>query len=133
MYKDEKGETYMLKRYHINKLFLASITVQYPDNEIMWDINIGGMLQMGFTGYGYVTVVRKQDDHYIDLKNESKKITTTHDPSTISYSIGYMQPFSKYYEGKGRKKVTFTKQRALKEAERYYAIFHQEISSAKQE
>lgn len=115
----------MFERYNINDLFLASITVMFPDND-MWDVNIGGICMMGTAGYGYLTILKKDDDRYIDLNDMSKKITTTRDPMKTSYIINYIEPLSKYYTQDGKKKEVFSKRQALKEAKKYYNAIHQE-------
>jgi len=115
----------MFERYNINDLFLASIDVMYPDND-MWDVNIGGILTGGTAGYGYLTILRKDGDKYIDLQNMSRKITTTRDPRTTSYTIDYIEPLSKYYTQEGKKKETFSRRKAIIEAAKYYNEIHQE-------
>lgn len=122
----------MFERYNINDLFLASIDVTYPDDE-MWDSNIGGILRMGISGYGYVTVLRQDGDKYIDLENTSRKITTTRNPKTISHTIDYMVPLSKYYTQEGKRKKKFSKREALVEAQKYYRAVHLEYLTQLQE
>lgn len=115
----------MFERYDINDLFLASINVMYPEDG-MWDVNVGGMLMMGTSGYGYLTILKKENNKYIDLSDMSRKITTTRDPKTTSYTIDYMEPFSKYYTQEGKKKETFSRRTALVYAKKYYNTMHQE-------
>lgn len=115
----------MFEKYNINDLFLASINVMYPAND-MWDVNVGGILMMGTAGYGYLTILRKDGDKYIDLQDMSKKITTSRDPRTTSYTIDYIEPLSKYYTQDGKKKETFSRRKAILEAKKYYNAVHQE-------
>ncbi len=115
----------MFKKYDIHDLFLASINVTYPDNE-MWDTNFGGILRMGIAGYGYMTILRQEGDTYIDLENASRKITTARDPKTVSHTIDYIVPLSKYYTQEGKKKKIFSRKEALVEAQKYYHAVHLE-------
>ncbi len=115
----------MLERYNINDLFLASISVMYPDDGL-WDVNVGGLFMMRDAGYGYLTILRKDGDKYIDLQDTSKKITTTRDPRTTSYTIDYIEPLSKYCTQEGKKQETFSRSTALIEAKKYYKVMHQE-------
>ncbi len=48
----------MFERNNIDDLFLASISVLYPDNEMLTD-NIGGILTISIGGYGYTTILKK--------------------------------------------------------------------------
>ena len=114
----------MFERYNINDLFLASINVTYPAND-MWDVNIGDIFMSGTAGYGYLTVLRKVGEKYIDLQDISKKITTTIDPTITSYTVDYMEPLSKYYTQDGKKKEIFSKRQAIKTGRQYYNDVHQ--------
>lgn len=115
----------MFERYNINDLFLASISVMFPDSNID-DVNFGGILTMETAGYGYLTILKKENGKYIDLNNISRKITTTRDPRKISYTIDYIQPLSKYYTQDGKKKETLSRRKTLIEAKKYYDSVHEE-------
>lgn len=115
----------MFERYNINDLFLASIDVTYPEND-MGDTDIGGILKTGISGYGYLTILGKFGDRYFDLQHMSRRITDTRDPNTVSYTINYMQPLSKYYTQEGKKKDTFSRRKAIREAEKHYNTVHRE-------
>lgn len=121
----------MFERYNVDDLFLASINVIYPDDDI-WEDNVGGMIMMSPAGYGYLTILKKEEDKYIDLNDMSRKITTTRDPKTISFIIDYIEPLSKYYNQDGTKKEIFSRRNALKEANKYYDVMHQEHLEQKQ-
>lgn len=86
----------MFKKYGIENFFFASIDVLYPDS-YPCEVNIGGVFQMGETGYGYSTVLLKEGDKFIDLNNPSFKITTTRDPNKTSCVISWMDSFSHYF------------------------------------
>ena len=60
----------MFERYNINDLFIASVSVSYPENKLGVD-KIGGILEIATAGYGYVTILRKDKDKYIDLQDGS--------------------------------------------------------------
>ena len=115
----------MFERYNINDLFLASIDVIYPERDT-WDVNIGGIFMLQETGYGYLTILKKNGNTFIDLNDTTREITTTRDPNKTSYIIEYMEPLSKYYTQEGKKKEIFSKRKALLEAQKYYNIVHQE-------
>ena len=112
----------MFERNNIDDLFLASITVLYPDNDIVTD-NVGGLLKLSRAGYGYSTILKKEGEKYIDLNDTKREITTTRDPLKTSYTIDYMEPLSKYYDGDGKRKQIFSNRQAIKIAETYYDEF----------
>ena len=112
----------MFERNNIDDLFLASITVLYPDNDIVTD-NVGGLLKLSRAGYGYSTILKKEGEKYIDLNDTKKEITTTRNPNKTSYTIDYMEPLSKYYDGDGKRKQIFSNRQAIKMAETYYDEF----------
>lgn len=111
----------MFGKYNINDLFIASIDVTYPITD--WEINAGGLL-IADAGYGYLTIVRKNGNKFIDLQNPSRKLTKTSNPRIIGYKIDYMEPLSKYYTQEGKKKATFSKRQALNTAKQHYDEFH---------
>ena len=119
----------MFERNNINDLFLASITVLYPDNDIVTD-NVGGFLKISRAGYGYSTILKKEGEQYIDLNNPKKEITTTRDPFKTSYTIDYMEPLSKYYNEDGKRNQTFSNRKARKIAETYYDEFDKDEKEA---
>ena len=45
----------MSERNNIDDLFLASISVLYPDDDKITD-NVGGLLKLSRAGYGYSTI-----------------------------------------------------------------------------
>lgn len=45
----------MFERNNIDDLFLATISVSYPDNDIVTD-NVGGLLKLSRAGYVYSTI-----------------------------------------------------------------------------
>ena len=119
----------MFERNNIDDLFLASITVLYPDNDIVTD-NVGGLLKLSRAGYGYSTILKKEGEKYIDLNDTKREITTTRDPLKTSYTIDYMEPLSKYYGGDGKGKQIFSNRQAIKIAETYYDEFDKDEKEA---
>lgn len=111
----------MFEKYNIKDLFLAEILVNYPDPvcESDWECNAGGMLLIGPSGYGYWSIVKKEGDHYIDLKSK-KIIKNERDSRLLSYTIGYIEPLEDYYTQEGKKKEIFSK-----ESEKHYEKIHQ--------
>ena len=81
----------MFGKYNINDLFIASINVTYPVTD--WEITAGGML-MEASGYGYLTIVRKNGDKFIDLQDPSIKLIKPGDSKIIGYKIEYMEPLN---------------------------------------
>ena len=112
----------MFERNNIDDLFLASISVLYPDDDKITD-NVGGLLKLSRAGYGYSTILKKGGEKYIDLNDTKKEITTTRNPNKTSYTIDYMEPLSKYYDGDGKRKQIFSNRQAIKMAETYYDEF----------
>ncbi len=119
----------MFERNNIDDLFLASISVLYPDNDIVTD-NVGGLLKLSRAGYGYSTILKKEGEKYIDLNDTKREITTTRDPLKTSYTIDYMEPLSKYYDGDGKRKQIFSNRQAIKIAETYYDEFDKDEKEA---
>ena len=78
---------------------------------------------MSRAGYGYSTILKKEGEKYIDLNDTKKEITTTRNPNKTSYTIDYMEPLSKYYDGDGKRKKFFSNRQAIKIAETYYDEF----------
>lgn len=117
----------MFEKYDINDLFLASIEVMYAESN-KWDIITGGFFRHRIkqTGYRYSTILLKDGEKFIDLQDNSIKIDTTRNPKVTSYVIEYMEPLSKYYTQKGKKKNTLSKRKALKKGKQYYEAMHQE-------
>ena len=119
----------MFERNNIDDLFLASITVSYPDNDIVTD-NVGGLLKLSRAGYGYSTILKKEGEKYIDLNDTKVEITTTRNPNETSYTIDYMEPLSKYYTSDGKRKKLFSNRQAIKIAETYYDEFDKDEKEA---
>lgn len=114
----------MFEKYNINDLFMAAIDVTYPYDQ--YDIDIGGILKSGIAGYGYTTILLKKDDKYIDLQDRNVKISNIVCPISISYTIAYMEPLSKYYTQDGKKKDTFGRRSAINIGRKYYSNFNKD-------
>lgn len=89
----------MFTRYNINDLFLAHVVV-YSENSN--------------SGYGYLTILKKNDNNYIDLQNPNRIVT----PSMI-YRI---EALNKYYTQDGRRK-SVTRKNAVNLGKKYYETF----------
>ena len=111
----------MFERNNINDLFLASVSVWYPENKLPTD-NIGGILQISQTKYGYVTILKKKKDKYIDLQN-GVTMMETRNPNKLSHTIDYMEPLSKYYTQDGTKKITLSNKEAIELSLEYFEEF----------
>lgn len=112
----------MFENYNLNDLFLASIDVTYPDDGL-WETNIGGIFMEKTAGYGYVTLLlRNEDGTFIDL-GKMRPMMDEINPMVTSYTINYEEPFSKYYKGN---RTHFSRRRALLEAEKCYNIMTKE-------
>ena len=119
----------MFERNNIDDLFLASITVLYPDDDKVTD-NVGGLLKLSRAGYGYSTILKKEGEKYIDLNDTKVEITTTRNPNETNYTIDYMEPLSKYYNKDGKKKDTLSKKEAIGLLLEYYNEFHKDEEEA---
>lgn len=117
----------MFSKYKIEDLFLASISVSYPeytfgkDGTIMLappEIDCGGLFASSTSGYGYRTILWKNGAEYIDLSNKSAKIDRKINPFTTSHTIINLEPLSNYYKEDGTKKIG--KRKALSLGEQYY-------------
>ena len=119
----------MFERNNIDDLFLASISVLYPDDDKITD-NVGGLLKLSRAGYGYSTILKKEGEKYIDLNDTKKEITTTRNPNKTSYTIDYMEPLNRYYTSDGKRKKFFSNRQAIKIAETYYDEFDKDEKEA---
>lgn len=119
----------MFEKNDINDLFLASISVLYPDDDKVTD-NVGNFFSLSMAGYGYLTILKKEGEKYIDLNDTKVEITTTRNPNETSYTIDYMEPLSRYYTGDGKRKKFFSNRQAIKIAETYYDEFHKDEEEA---
>ena len=106
----------MFERNNIDDLFLATISVSYPDNDIVTD-NVGGLL-------------KKEGEKYIDLNDTKVEITTTRNPNETSYTIDYMEPLGKYYTSDGRRKKVFSNRQAIIMAKTCYDEFFKDKENA---
>lgn len=122
-----KGSDPMFEKYDINDLYIADINVAYPDPEVKeWDEELGDIVMLSIAGYGYLTILRKDGERFIDLQNPKiklydKRITNKEKCAFIKR----MEPLSNYYTQEGKKKSTFSKRKVLKEAEKHYENFFQ--------
>lgn len=112
----------LFEKYNIDDLFLASVRVIYPENNLY---NIDGIIMMGIAGYGYLTILKKEDDKYIDLCNRKVKISEERDSNKTSYIIDYIEPFNEYYNLDGDNLKMLSKRKVLTEAKKYYDDMHQ--------
>ena len=113
----------MFERYNVNDLFLASINIIHNEKKIVTSDKFGISFEGAIEGFGYITIVKKEEDKYIDLQNPKRKLVTKSDLNETSYIIEYIEPLSKYYKNKeGKSKLC--KRKTLKLAENYYADHH---------
>ena len=117
----------MFKKYNINDLYLADINVAYPDPEVKdWDESLGNFIMISTAGFGYLTILRKDGESFIDLQNPKVKLydrrITNKEKCTFIKSI---EPLSNYYTQDGKRKTHFNKRDAIKEAEKHYEKFFQ--------
>ncbi len=115
----------MFEQYNLDELYLAAIDVIYSkDHEFEEDL--GGLLLIGTSGYGYWTILRKTEEgNFIDLQYPKILIATDHDSSKTSYTISYMEPLSNYYEVSAtHKRKTFSRRQAMKEARQHYDVIN---------
>lgn len=113
----------MFERYNVNDLYLASINVMYSETITFAEAGFGGMsFSSAIGGYGYITVVRKEGDKYIDLQNPDRKLVNERKSTETSYIIEYIEPLNKYYTQEGKKKIG--KRKSLKLAKNYYEEYH---------
>ena len=120
----------MFERNNIDDLFLASISVWKPENEIELD-NIADFFIVSIcSATEYSTILKKEGEKSIDLNDTKVEITTTRNPNETNYTIDYMEPLSRYYTGDGKRKKFFSNRQAIKIAETYYNEFHKDEEEA---
>lgn len=120
----------MFEKYNINDLYIASVDVLYGDVNICSDgvtddCVADDLLFFGTCGYGYITVLYKNKDKYIDLSNTKIIFPCDSKKNNTVYRASYVEPLSKYYNQDGSKKNSLGKRKSLKIAERYFDRFHE--------
>ena len=114
----------MFEKYDINDLFLPSIDVEYSPYGNSFDTNVGGILLSGVSGYGYITILKKEDKHYIDLQNKFLEVPSV-DSNGKKYTINYMEPLSKYYSQQNSNQSVLSRRKSISIAKKYINDFHQ--------
>lgn len=106
----------MFERFNINDLYLAHVVVSSPE---------------GMGGYGYLTILKKSGENYIDLQNMDRIVTETRNSNEISYVIYRKEPLSNHYTQSGNKKVSFTRKTAINVGSKYYGTLVESKSLCK--
>lgn len=113
----------MFEKYNLKDLYIGTVNVIFAESNFP-ETNIGGILQVGTTGYSYWTILRKTDEgKFIDLQAPERNISTVRDLRVKSFIVGYTEPLSKYYGQNGEKRKTFSLRKALVAAETHYDEF----------
>ena len=87
---------------------------------------MGQFIIISTSGYGYLTILKKEGENFIDLQNPKVKLYDKRITNKEKCAfIKSMEPLSNYYTQDGKRKKTFYKKRAIKEAEKYYENFLQ--------
>lgn len=105
----------MFKRFDINDLYLAHVLIIYPESTET------SRLFSGTTSLGYLTILKKSGENYIDLQDMSRIVSTTRDPKKTSYVIYNKEPLSKHYTQEGKKKIAFTRKNAVNIGKEHYS------------
>lgn len=113
----------MFEKYDIVDLYLASIIIAEPEERV-WDASIGQMVRVSSNEINYNTVIRKVGDHYVDLKYLEHVISEIRNSRDITYLIEAKESLWHYEVPYGRKKITYSRNKALKIGERYYPQFN---------
>lgn len=93
----------MFTKYNINNLYLAYVLDVKPINDSISQ----------YTSAGYLTILKKNGENYIDLQNKDRVVTTKRNKSTRSFVIYEIEPLSKHYTQDGRKINGFTRKKAI--------------------
>ena len=102
----------MFKKYNINDLFLASVSIVYPFHEYN---SKNGFVKIGHGNFEYNTILLKKDNKYIDLQDKFIPI--------ISYKVNFIEPLSNYYMQDGNK-ISVSKRNAINIGKQYYNEFN---------
>ena len=105
----------MFKKYNINDLFLASVSIVYPYRE--YDSKTG-FVKLAHGSFKYNTILLKKEDKFIDLQKKFIPVIT-------SYKINFLEPLSKYYTQEGAKTTELTKRKAINIGKQHYNEFQQ--------
>lgn len=114
----------MFERYDLDTLFLADIDITFP-NHSYFKTDMNGDSEERLSECSYTTIIRKIDDHYIDLAHPEIKISQFKSTRITTYTVGYKEPLSNYYTQDGKSKQTFSRRKALKEGKKHYMEFYQ--------
>ena len=108
----------MFTKYNINDLYLAYVLDTKPIN--------GNNLQ--YSSIGYLTILKKNGENYIDLQNKDRIVTTTRNVNERSFVIYEIEPLSKHYTQDGRKTNNFTRKKAINASQKYSHVISHKIT-----
>lgn len=108
----------MFTKYNINDLYLAYVLDTKPCN--------GNISQ--YTSVGYLTILKKNGENYIDLQNKDRIVTTTRNQKERSFVIYEIEPLSKHYTQEGRKINNFTRKKAINASQKYGHVICNKIT-----
>ena len=108
----------MFTKYNINDLYLAYVLDTTPLN--------GSISE--YTSIGYLTILKKNGENYIDLQNKDRIVTTTRNAYEKSYVIYEIEPLSKHYTQDGKNINNFTRKKAINASQKYNHIICDKIT-----
>lgn len=76
-----------------------------------------------FAGYGYITILKNDGEHYIDLQDKYLEIPSV-DSYGRRYTINYMETLSNYYSQQNGKKMILSRRKSISIAKQYINDFH---------
>lgn len=109
------------ERFNVDDLYFASISTSSYNGSLSSN---QGMSYIGSNDYGYLTIVLKKGNEYIDLNNPSYKVVDKEQRRNGNYIIIYKEPFSKYYIKCQNQNRTISKRKVVLEAHNYYQEFN---------
>lgn len=108
----------MFTRYNINDLFLAYVVETIPNNNSV----------ISYHSIGYLTILKKNGENYIDLQNKDRVVTTRRNPNEKCFVIYEIEPLSKHYTQEGKKINKFTRKKALNAGNKHYNVVYNKIA-----
>jgi len=108
----------MFTKYNINDLYLAYVL----------DIKPIDRNTSQYTSVGYLTILKKNSENYIDLQNKDRIVTTTRSENARSFVIYEIEPLSKHYTQDGRKIKNFTRKKAINASQKYGHVICDKIT-----
>lgn len=108
----------MFTKYNINDLYLAYVLDITPKKDSV----------IPYSSVGYLTILKKNGENYIDLQNKDRIVESTIRANKKCFAVYEIEPLSKHYNKEGKRINQFTRKKALNTGHKYRHIISEKIS-----